>query len=126
MKRRSIAGTPAAAGLVCLLLSAAAAPAAAGEPRGLWAVYEEALKTAKYIDLTHCLAPATPVWKGFGPSAFGPALNPETGLPYRYPKDGFEATRYELSTDQLGMEGGVTCFPGVRSLSEGRSASRQT
>jgi kynurenine formamidase len=45
-----------------------------------------------------------PVWKGFGPSRFLPAANPETGQPYRYAADGFEATRYELSTDQLGTQ----------------------
>ena len=44
------------------------------------------------------------MWKGFGPSKFGPALNPETGKPYQYAKDGFEATRYNLSTDQFGTQ----------------------
>ena len=71
---------------------------------GLWLIYEQTLKNAKYIDLTHTLTPSIPVWKGFGPSAFGPALNPENGKPYRYARDGFEATRYNLSTDQLGTQ----------------------
>jgi kynurenine formamidase len=44
------------------------------------------------------------VWKGFGPSTFGPALNPKNGKPYRYAQDGFEATRYNLSTDQFGTQ----------------------
>jgi len=72
--------------------------------RGLWSVYEHSLKNAKYIDLTHTLAPAIPVWKGFGPSTFEATLNPETGKPYRYAQDGFEATRYNLSTDQFGTQ----------------------
>jgi kynurenine formamidase len=71
---------------------------------GLWEVYDQALKSAKYIDLTHTVTPSIPVWKGFGPSTFGPTINPETGKPYEYAKDGFEATRYILSTDQLGTQ----------------------
>jgi hypothetical protein len=37
--------------------------AAAGE--GLWGVYEQALKGAKYVDLTHTITPKIPVWAGF-------------------------------------------------------------
>jgi kynurenine formamidase len=44
------------------------------------------------------------MWKGFGPVNFGPTVNPETGRPYQYQKDGFEATRYLLSTDQFGTQ----------------------
>jgi kynurenine formamidase len=75
-----------------------------GTAHGLWSIYEHSLKKAKYIDLTHTLTPSIPVWRGFGPSTFGPALNPDTGKPYRYAKDGFEATRYNLSTDQFGTQ----------------------
>ena len=71
--------------------------------KGLWSVYEQSLRNAKYIDLTHTLSPSIPVWQGFGRSRFGPTLNPETGAPYRYATDGFEATRYALATDQLGL-----------------------
>lgn len=70
----------------------------------LWSTYDQSLKNAKYIDLTHTLTPSIPVWKGFGPSTFGPALNPENGKPYRYAQDGFEATRYNLGTDQFGTQ----------------------
>ena len=79
------------------------APIAPDAP-GLWRVYEQSLKGAKYIDLTHTLTPSIPVWKGFGPAKFGPTINPETGQPYTYAKDGFEATRYELATDQFGTQ----------------------
>jgi kynurenine formamidase len=91
------------------LLCAALALLAAGctsrpTAPGLWSVYDRGLAGAKYIDLTHTLTPDIPVWHGFGPSTFGPALNPETGAPYTYAHDGFEATRYALSTDQLGTQ----------------------
>jgi hypothetical protein len=62
-------------------LAAPAAASAHGEV-DLWKVYDQALKAAKYIDLTHTLTPGSPVWKGFGPAVFGPAVDPSTGLPY--------------------------------------------
>lgn len=71
---------------------------------GLWSVYEQSLKNAKYIDLTHTLTPSIPVWKGFGPAQFGPTINPATSKPYQYQQDGFEATRYLLSSDQFGTQ----------------------
>lgn len=82
------------------------APKSATEPaaHGLWPVYEQSLKHAKYIDLTHTLSPSIPVWEGFGPSRFGPGLKSGTGVPFRYASDGFEITRYELATDQLGTQ----------------------
>jgi kynurenine formamidase len=81
-----------------------AAPAASANAPGLWKVYEEAFARAKYVDLTHTIAPGIPVWKGFGPSKFAPTLNPQTGQPYDYKTDGFAATHYDLSTDQLGTQ----------------------
>ncbi len=86
----------------------ATAVAPAKSPTGatsrLWSIYERVLKHAKYIDLTHTITPSIPVWHGFGKSSFGPALDPETEKPYTYAKDGFEATRYNLATDQLGTQ----------------------
>jgi kynurenine formamidase len=70
----------------------------------LWRVYERSLKEAKYIDLTHTLKPSIPVWKGFASAKFGATINPETGQPYIYEKDGFEATHYDLPTDQFGTQ----------------------
>jgi kynurenine formamidase len=70
----------------------------------LWDVYEDALKHAKYVDLTHTINPSVPVWHGFGPSRFSPTVEPTTNRPYTYAKDGFEATHYDLSTDQLGTQ----------------------
>ena len=70
----------------------------------LWRVYDRSLKGAKYIDLTHTLTPSIPVWKGFAPAKFAPTTNPETGQPYTYKMDGFEATHYDLPTDQFGTQ----------------------
>jgi kynurenine formamidase len=97
------------AGVTSALLLANAAGAA--DDQGLWSVYDQYLKGAKYVDLTHTIAPKIPVWYGFGPSEFGPAVagaNLENyakkGEPYTYQKHGFEATRYVLATDQLGTQ----------------------
>ena len=70
----------------------------------LWGIYDESLKSAKYVDLTHTINPSVPVWHGFGPSRFARTVDPATNQPYTYEKDGFEATHYDLSTDQLGTQ----------------------
>jgi kynurenine formamidase len=86
----------------------AAAGAAAGHNhshgKSLWGVYDNALRQAKYIDLTHTITPSIPVWAGFARSTFAPTVNPSTGQPYTYAVDGFEATAYNLKTDQLGTQ----------------------
>ena len=92
------------AGTLALVLLSAASAARAGQAPGLWAVYDSALKHARYVDLTHAIAPDIPVWSGFGASSFAPAENPATKQPYTYAKDGFEATHYDLATDQLGTQ----------------------
>src|SRR5689334_3631173 len=88
------------------LAGLAAAPRAAQKPPAppLWRLYDETLAHAQYVDLTHAITPHIPVWAGFGPARFGPAVDPKSGKPYTYGKDGFEATRYELQTDQLGTQ----------------------
>jgi len=70
----------------------------------LWDVYQQSLAGAKYVDLTHTLTPSIPVWKGFTHATFGAAVNPDTSQPYTYAKDGFEATHYDLPTDQYGTQ----------------------
>jgi kynurenine formamidase len=98
MRRTLIAVT-----LGTVLAAVCAAGASAASP-GLWQLYDTSLKGARYIDLTHTITPTIPVWAGFGPSQFAPTINPSTGQPYTYAKDGFEATRYTLATDQLGTQ----------------------
>lgn len=87
--------------LLCICLVAGFSVARA---ESLWEIYDTALKNARYVDLTHTLTPTIPVWSGFGPSKFEPAVNPESGKPYEYKSDGFEATRYVFATDQLGTQ----------------------
>src|SRR3954468_14355297 len=70
----------------------------------LWQTYNSVFKQAKYIDLTHTITPNMPVWKGFGPATFKPATDPSTGQPYTYAKDGYEATHYDIATDQFGTQ----------------------
>jgi kynurenine formamidase len=82
----------------------AAAQHASDSAPPLWRVYQDALARAKYVDLTHTITPAIPVWPGFAHPTFGPTVDPKTGVPYRWAKDGFEATRYVLPTDQLGTQ----------------------
>ena len=98
MRNRALTGVLA---LVCVLLAPTAASAAKVD---LWQVYNQTLAKARYIDLTHEITPAIPVWKGFGPSVFAPSVDPATNQPYTWAKDGFEATSYQLSTDQLGTQ----------------------
>ncbi|HEX6618093.1 MAG TPA: hypothetical protein VF024_00465, partial [Solirubrobacteraceae bacterium] len=75
--------TLAAAAVAVALAAVAAAPASA-QDSSLWKVYDSALKGSRYVDLTHTITPSIPVWAGFGPSQFGPSINPATGNPYTY------------------------------------------
>jgi kynurenine formamidase len=93
-----------AAALVASALALVAPGIAAAKQSDLWRAYNQTLKRARYIDLTHTLTPNQPVWKGFGAALFRPTVNPETGEAYTYAKDGFEATAYTLSTDQFGTQ----------------------
>jgi kynurenine formamidase len=91
--------------LGAVALAAPQAATARTKPKvDLWKTYRQVFAKTRYISLSHVIAPDIPVWKGFGPSVFGPAIDPATGNAYTYAKDGFEATRYELSTDQLGTQ----------------------
>ena len=62
------------------------------------------LTKSRYISLSHVLTPTQPVWKGFGPSKFSPTVDPATGKPYTFAESGFEATHYDISTDQFGTQ----------------------
>jgi kynurenine formamidase len=89
-----------------LLLTLALAACGQRSPKtaGLWPLYEESLKHAKYIDLTHAMTPTIPVWHGFGPARFSPTVDPQTGRAYTWEQDGFAATAYRLATDQYGTQ----------------------
>src|ERR1044072_7250545 len=88
---------------LALVLAGAGTATAASKPP-LWKLYDDSLKGAKYIDMTHTLAPKIPVWAGFGPATFSPTVKPGTTTPYTYAADGFEATHYDLPTDQFGTQ----------------------
>ena len=92
--------------VLAVATAALGVPASAGATGGgdLWRVYDEGLAGAKYIDLTHTITPNMPVWKGFGPAIFSPSVDPITMQPYTYAKDGFEATAYQIATDQFGTQ----------------------
>ncbi|WP_414675684.1 cyclase family protein [Methyloceanibacter sp.] len=102
------------AALAAVAVSVAVAMPSRGraeDGKGLWSVYEQALKGAKYVDLTHTITPNIPVWAGFADSTFAPAkAGSDTegfatkGEVYTYAKHGFEATEYRLKTDQLGTQ----------------------
>src|SRR3954468_20958182 len=110
MKGRNIASALAAAGLAVGAYAVGgnqgtpAATAKAKTTVDLWKTYQDAFKGAKYIDMTHTITPNMPVWKGFGPATFKPTVDPTTGTAYTYAKDGFEATAYEIATDQFGTQ----------------------
>jgi kynurenine formamidase len=99
-----------------LLTSTVFSPAAiaqqpAQQQTGLWSVYEQSLKGAKHIDLTHAFAPVQPVWPGFGQAEFKPTTAGadipgyvKKGEEYTYDKHGFVATSYTLTTDQYGTQ----------------------
>jgi kynurenine formamidase len=98
-------------GLPALAAVAIAAAAPAASANGLWAVYDQALKGAKYIDLTHTITPTIPVWAGFGDSTFSPAKAEQDlegfaakGEVFTYEQHGVAATSYVLLTDQLGTQ----------------------
>jgi len=93
-----------------LALAALGGAATAQDP-GLWGVYDQVLKGAKYVDLTHVITPTIPVWAGFGDSTFAQAKAGRElpdyaaeGDTFIYDKHGFEATAYVLKTDQLGTQ----------------------
>jgi kynurenine formamidase len=99
-----VAAAAAVGATVALVVAAADAAEAKTTANGLWQVYDQQLRGARYIDLTHEITPGIPVWKGFGPGKFSATVDPKTGKPYTYAKDGFEATAYRLATDQFGTQ----------------------
>ena len=101
----------AAAALSVTLAMAMPSASRAADGKGLWSVYDSALKGAKYVDLTHTITPTIPVWAGFASATFGPAKAgadiegyAKKGDVYTFATHGFEATEYTLRTDQLGTQ----------------------
>ncbi|MBZ8183314.1 cyclase family protein [Oscillatoria salina] len=93
--------------IISVIISFSSFAVAVAQPQPqptLWQVYQQSFKSAKYVDLTHAIAPNIPVWAGFGFAKFSATTNPQTGKVYTYSANGFEATHYDLPTDQLGTQ----------------------
>lgn len=97
--------------LMALGLALTTSSATFAEDSALWKAYNDTLKSAKYIDLTHAFAPVQPVWPGFGPATFKPAVAGadiegyvKKGDEFTYEKHGFVASAYDLTTDQYGTQ----------------------
>ena len=82
----------------------------------LHTVFEAHLASAKFIDLTHPIAPGMPMWAAFDKKAlaFGPAIAGSDGGmgesfvskgdPFTYGLQGFIGSSYTLPTDQIGTQ----------------------
>jgi kynurenine formamidase len=82
-------------------------------PTPLWDFYNALLAHAKYIDLTHAIAPGGPIGEGFVDFKVGPALAGvaiagiiNKGEPFTYEKLGAAITAYELPMDHIGTQFG--------------------
>ncbi len=94
-----------------ILQFAMAVTPASSEDTNLWNIYNNVLKKAKYVDLTHAFSPTIPVWPGFGNAKFKPGVAGQDikdyctiGEVFDYKKHGFISTAYELVTDQYGTQ----------------------
>jgi kynurenine formamidase len=79
----------------------------------LWDFYSGTLSHAKYIDLTHAIAPGGPLGEGFvdfsvGPTRAGVSIPGviEKGEPFSYQKHGVAITAYDLPMDHIGTQFG--------------------
>ena len=84
-----------------------------GKGLPLWDFYNGALSRAKYIDLTHAIAPGGPLGEGFvdftvGPTRAGVSIPGiiDKGEPFSYEKHGVAITAYELPMDHIGTQFG--------------------
>lgn len=103
-------------GVVVLLLIVVVALALAlvhqlSESDSLLEIYEDQLIHAKHIDLTHAFEPDSPIWPAFAQPAFSASTASrdmpdfiQKGENFSYARQGFVATAYHLSTDQLGTQ----------------------
>ncbi|KAJ1797981.1 hypothetical protein LPJ75_006937, partial [Coemansia sp. RSA 2598] len=85
-------------------LDADSSASAAAAGSSLWTAYDSLFANAKYVDLSHTITPDMPIWRGFGNITFSPSVNKFTGQEFAYDTDGFVATAYKLTTDQMGTQ----------------------
>jgi kynurenine formamidase len=84
-----------------------------GADRPLWDFFQTTLRRAKYIDLTHALAPGGPIGEGFVDFKVGAARAGVSvpglirkGQPFDYAGQGVAITAYELPMDHIGTQFG--------------------
>src|ERR1700756_224903 len=77
----------------------------------LWSIYEQVLKHAKYIDLTHAFAPGQARGLALGELQVGSAIAASeipgfirAGEPIEYERQGVAITRYNFGSDQIGTQ----------------------
>jgi len=107
VSRRALVGS-------ALLLGGARAPLArARDDTSLWDFYRVTLRRAKYIDLTHAMAPGGPIGEGFADFKVGPARAGVSipgvirkGEPFDYARLGVAITAYDLPMDHIGTQFG--------------------
>lgn len=99
-------------------LAFAGIPAARAKRRtpaqpSLWGFYDSTLRRAKYIDLTHALAPGCPLGEGFKDFTVSAAVAGVTipglvrkGQPFTYATEGVAITAYDLPMDHIGTQYG--------------------
>lgn len=99
--------------LITAIGSAAIAKDRSGKGMPLWNFYDSTLKHAKYIDLTHAIAPGGPIGEGFADLQVGPTLAGvaipgviEKGEAFSYEKHGVAITAYTLPMDHIGTQFG--------------------
>jgi kynurenine formamidase len=100
-------------GSTALLAGGWSSAAATREDTSLWDFYSGTLRRAKYIDLTHAMAPGGPIGEGFGDFKVGPARAGVSipgvirkGEPFSYAKLGVAITAYDLPMDHIGTQFG--------------------
>ena len=105
-----------AAGVAAVQSSGVVVERLQADPSSFHVVFKTYLASAKFIDLTHPIAPGMPLWEAFDKEAFrvGPAtagsdggLGPAfaaRGDPFTYGTRGFVSSSYTLPTDQLGTQ----------------------
>jgi len=93
---------------------------------GLWGVWDSAFARARFVSLSHVLAPNTPVWSGFPTTTkfqqgTGRLDEKSPYAAFTYEKTGLETTAYAFATDQFGTQLDPPahwhqCFPAIDEL----------
>jgi hypothetical protein len=93
---------------------------------GLWSVWDGFIARARFVSLSHVLAPDSPVWKGFPATTrfqqgTGRLDDKSPYAPFTYEKTGLETTAYAFATDQFGTQLDPPahwhqCFPAIDEL----------